>query len=87
MVYRPEIPDYAEDAAILRFYQLDSLEPEVWTDQISSPVDDLLPESALQQFSRKENEFLDAQENENANDLQVLDDSDPLGIRSSIFEQ
>ncbi|KAI8393547.1 exocyst complex component Sec5-domain-containing protein [Radiomyces spectabilis] len=87
MDYRREVQEYAEDAAILRFYNLDSLEPEVWTDEATGHQDE--QESTLQQFSRAG--MMDAHEpalrdTENETDLQMMDDSDPLGIHASIFE-
>lgn len=94
MLQRADIPEYAEDAAILRFYQLDTLEPEVWVDQVSGQQNEDVRESTLQQFSRRVdgqapevNRFSMFKEPDIANDLEVLDDSDPLGIRETIFEK
>lgn len=90
---RLDLPEYAEDAAILRFYHLDSLDPEVWVDDEESPDNnhELEKESSLQQFQHPE-------EDDNINtssikpfesdiDLQAIDDSDPLGVYSSIFPE
>ena len=80
MINRSEVPEYAEDAAILRFYELDSLEPEVWVDQI--PLDDVtVPDATLRRYSNRLDEPKDA------NDLQFADDTDPLGIHGSIFDE
>ena len=81
MINRAEIPEYAEDAALLRFYELDSLEPEVWVDQV--PLDDAtVPDATLRHFSQRFDE-----PNKDSNDLQFADDTDPLGIRGSIFDE
>ncbi|KAI8147481.1 exocyst complex component Sec5-domain-containing protein [Fennellomyces sp. T-0311] len=79
MINRSDVPEYAEDAAILRFYELDSLEPEVWVDQV--PLDDAtVSDATLRHFSHRFDEPKDS------NDLQFADDADPLGIRGSIFD-
>ncbi|KAI9311707.1 exocyst complex component Sec5-domain-containing protein [Dichotomocladium elegans] len=85
MINRSELPEYAEDAAILRFYQLESLEPEIWVDQPVSSLDEPVAESTLRHLSQR----YDGQQQDlsgNGNDLLVADDADPLGIRSSVFD-
>ncbi|KAI9257261.1 exocyst complex component Sec5-domain-containing protein [Phascolomyces articulosus] len=84
MINRTEVPEYAEDAALLRFYQLDSLEPEVWVDQV--PLDDAtVTDATLRHFSQRFDEPI-KDSNSGSNDLQFSDDTDPLGIRGSIFD-
>ena len=85
MINRAEIPEYAEDAALLRFYELDSLEPEVWVEQV--PLDDAtVPDATLRHFSQRFDEP-NKDSNSGSNDLQFADDTDPLGIRGSIFDE
>lgn len=79
------IPEFAEDAAILRFYNIDTLEPQVWVDEVygSRPTSHLGSASKhagpLDGSPNANQDFVDE------NDLQVQDDSDPLGIKKSIF--
>ncbi|KAI9483131.1 MAG: exocyst complex component Sec5-domain-containing protein [Benjaminiella poitrasii] len=88
---RLDLPEYAEDAAILRFYHLDSLDSDVWIDDeaTSNNNPEAEKESSIRQFQHPEQE--DAVNNssirssENEIDLQIIDDSDPLGIYRSIF--
>ncbi|KAI8641657.1 exocyst complex component Sec5-domain-containing protein [Parasitella parasitica] len=88
---RSDLPEYAEDAAILRFYHLDSLEPEVWVDDEESPENGRKQEkeSSLQQFQHPEQDnsvnTVPVRPSESDIDLQVIDDSDPLGVYPSIF--
>ncbi|KAG1118304.1 hypothetical protein G6F42_013231 [Rhizopus arrhizus] len=88
---RLDLPEYAEDAAILRFYHLDSLEPDVWVDDEEGDDHGHAheKESSLQQFQHPEqDDSLNAaslRPSESDIDLQVIDDSDPLGVYSSIF--
>jgi exocyst complex component 2 len=89
---RLDLPEYAEDAAILRFYHLDSLDPEVWVDdeEGSGNGHDQEKESSLQQFKHPEqDDTLNTTmgPSESDIDLQVIDDSDPLGVYSSIFPE
>lgn len=90
---RLDLPEYAEDAAILRFYHLDSLEPDVWVDDEEGD-DHGHPhekESSLQQFQHPEQDdslnTASLRPSESDIDLQVIDDSDPLGVYSSIFPE
>ncbi|KAI7877332.1 exocyst complex component Sec5-domain-containing protein [Mucor mucedo] len=88
---RLDLPEYAEDAAILRFYHLDSLDPDVWVDDEdnSDNNNDHEKESSIQQFKHPEEEdnlnISTIKPSESDIDLQVIDDSDPLGVYSSIF--
>jgi len=90
---RLDLPEYAEDAAILRFYHLDSLEPDVWVDDEEGDDHGHAheKESSLQQFQHPEqDDSLNAaslRPSESDIDLQVIDDSDPLGVYSSIFPE
>ncbi|KAG0174880.1 hypothetical protein DFQ28_007669 [Apophysomyces sp. BC1034] len=91
MAHRSDAQEYAEDAAILRFYQLDSLEPDAWVDEVSGYHDEPTQESTLQQFSRQGDGSgspaeLPRPTPENEGSLQLMDDSDPLGVYNSIFE-
>lgn len=90
---RLDLPEYAEDAAILRFYHLDSLEPDVWVDDEEGD-DHGHPhekESSIQQFQHPEQDdplnTASLRPSESDIDLQVIDDSDPLGVYSSIFPE
>ena len=90
---RPDLPEYAEDAAILRFYQIDSLDPEVWVDDEDGTenMQSQEKESSIQQFQHpEEDDMLNStavKRSESDIDLQAIDDSDPLGIYSSIFPE
>ncbi|KAL0086050.1 exocyst complex component Sec5-domain-containing protein [Phycomyces blakesleeanus] len=78
------IHDYVEDAAIMRFYGLDTLEPDVWMD-ISG--DDPSAESTFQQFARPGNVAeAHVAPSEAEVDSQALNDADPLGIYGSVLE-
>jgi exocyst complex component 2 len=80
------IPEFAEEAAILRFYNIENLEPEVWVDEVygSRPTSNFGP--ANKHLSRTADSSPNPQEDyADENDLQVQDDSDPLGIKKSIF--
>lgn len=79
-------PEFVEEAAILRFYNIDTLEPESWVDVVYGSRPNSHLASANKHFSRT----LDAspnpqQELVDENDLQVQDDSDPLGLKKTIF--
>ncbi|KAG1452616.1 hypothetical protein G6F56_007769 [Rhizopus delemar] len=74
------LPEYAEDAAILRFYHLDSLEPETWIEDEERQVD-LNRHSTFQHPEDIET----IQPSETDVELQGMNDGDPLGIYSSIF--
>ncbi|GAA5808629.1 hypothetical protein MFLAVUS_002021 [Mucor flavus] len=88
---RPDLPEYAEDAAILRFYRIDSLDPEVWVDDEEGPENDQEngKDSSIQQFQHPEKDDTmnksSIRPSESDIDLQAIDDSDPLGVYSSIF--
>lgn len=89
---RTDLPEYAEDAAILRFYHLDSLDPEVWVDDEEGfdNNQEQEKESSIQQFQHPEQDDTlhkptTVKQSESELDLQAIDDSDPLGIYSSIF--
>lgn len=90
---RLDLPEYAEDAAILRFYHLDSLDPDVWVDDEESPDNNQEheKESSIQQFKHPEEDdtlnITTIRPSESDIDLQVIDDSDPLGVYSSIFPE
>jgi exocyst complex component 2 len=89
---RLDLPEYAEDAAILRFYHLDSLDPEVWVDDEEGHDNghDHEEESSIQQFKHPEQDDTlntTMRPSESDIDLQVIDDSDPLGVYSSIFPE
>jgi exocyst complex component 2 len=90
---RLDLPEYAEDAAILRFYHLDSLDPNVWVDDEESPDSnhELEKESSIQQFQHPEEDDTinksSIRPSESDIDLQAIDDSDPLGVYSSIFPE
>ncbi|KAI9492453.1 exocyst complex component Sec5-domain-containing protein [Zychaea mexicana] len=85
MINRAEVPEYAEDAAIMRFYELDTVEPEVWVDQI--PLDDAtVSDATLRHFSQRYDEPI-KDSGSGSNDLQFADDTDPLGIRGTIFDE
>lgn len=90
---RLDLPEYAEDAAILRFYHLDSLDLDVWVDDEESPDNsqEHEKESSIQQFQHPEQDdsvnTATIRPSENDIDLQVIDDSDPLGVYSSIFPE
>lgn len=90
---RLDIPEYAEDAAILRFYHLDSLDPEVWVDDEddSENAHEQQQESSIQQFQHPEQDEdlkkTTIHPSETDMDLQAIDDSDPLGVYSSIFPE
>ncbi|KAF7732380.1 hypothetical protein EC973_005276 [Apophysomyces ossiformis] len=91
MVHRLDGQEFAEDAAILRFYQLDSLEPNTWVDETSGYHDEPTQESTLQQFARQGDASSSSMQlprspSETEGGLQLMDDSDPLGIYNSIFE-
>ncbi|KAJ2955817.1 hypothetical protein NQZ79_g8250 [Umbelopsis isabellina] len=80
------IPEFAEDAAILRFYNIDTLEPQVWVDEVYGSR----PTSHLGSAAKHAGPLDGGSPNANQdfvdeNDLQVQDDSDPLGIKKSIF--
>lgn len=79
-------PEFAEEAAILRFYNIDTLEPEEWIDEVygSRPTSHL--GSANKHLSRTVESGPNSQHDYvDENDLQVQDDTDPLGIKKSIF--
>ncbi|KAI8080296.1 exocyst complex component Sec5-domain-containing protein [Gilbertella persicaria] len=86
---RLDLPEYAEDAAVLRFYHLDSLEPEVWVDDEHHYDYDHEEKESIQQFHHPEQDDMTNQTtirpSETDIDLQVIDDSDPLGVYASIF--
>ncbi|KAI8970337.1 exocyst complex component Sec5-domain-containing protein [Mycotypha africana] len=88
---RLDLPEYAEDAAVLRFYHLDSLEPDVWVDDEETPDNSLERESeATRQFQHPEQDESASKQIhsfENDLDFQAIDDSDPLGIYPSIFPE
>lgn len=89
---RLDLPEYAEDAAILRFYHLDSLDPEVWVDDEEGDHNGLGQgkESSIQQFKHPEEDDTfntTIRPSESDIDLQVIDDTDPLGVYSSIFPE
>lgn len=90
---RPDLPEYAEDAAILRFYRIDSLDPEVWVDDEEGPENDQEngKDSSIQQFQHPEKDDTmnksSIRPSESDIDLQAIDDSDPLGVYSSIFPE
>lgn len=68
---------------VLRHYHLDSLEADEWVDDIHSRA--TARESALQQFSRTPIQMpeptIDEEDEED-----VSDESDPLGLKDSIFK-
>ncbi|KAI9248099.1 exocyst complex component Sec5-domain-containing protein [Sporodiniella umbellata] len=76
---RLDLPEYAEDAAILRFYRLDTLEPEVW-------VEDEEMESNRHSTFQHPEDIEPIQPSENEVELQAMDDGDPLGVYTSIFK-
>ncbi|CAO3587569.1 unnamed protein product [Absidia cylindrospora] len=88
--------EYAEDAAILRFYNVDSFEPDIWVDD--AEADDTSNETTKQQFDRRGEGLQQLQQQqqqetnltsplENDHDVQAsMDISDPLGLLPSIFE-
>ncbi|KAI7903981.1 exocyst complex component Sec5-domain-containing protein [Cokeromyces recurvatus] len=88
---RLDLPEYAEDAAILRFYHLDSLDSDVWIDDgvVSDNNQETEKESSIRQFQHPEQEdtvnSISIPPPENDIDLQIIDDSDPLGVYRSIF--
>jgi exocyst complex component 2 len=80
------IPEFAEDAAFLRFYNVDTLEPEVWVDEVYGSRPNSHLGSANKQLARTPESSPNPQQDfVDENDLQVQDDSDPLGIKKSIF--
>ncbi|KAI8083026.1 exocyst complex component Sec5-domain-containing protein [Halteromyces radiatus] len=85
-----ESNEYAEDAAILRFYNVDSFEPDIWVDDPDAePVSQ--QETTKQQFERR-GEASQQQQIPSASpsdhDIQAsMDISDPLGLLPSIFEK
>ncbi|KAL4212827.1 hypothetical protein CU097_004625 [Rhizopus azygosporus] len=82
---RLDLPEYAEDAAILRFYHLDSLEPEMWMDDEDN-ADKELNNNKFQHPEEEQQQLGTAvRPSETDIELQALDDSDPLGVYSSIF--
>ncbi|KAI8356677.1 exocyst complex component Sec5-domain-containing protein [Blakeslea trispora] len=76
---RVDLPEYAEDAAILRFYHLDSLDSETW-------VDDDLAETTHRTSTTFEQPS-SIRPSESDMDLQAMDDNDPLGVYRSIFPE
>ncbi|KAI8331626.1 exocyst complex component Sec5-domain-containing protein [Choanephora cucurbitarum] len=79
---RLDLPEYAEDAAILRFYHLDSLDSETW-------VEDEQTEAAPNRTSTFHHPEQPSAigPSESDMDLQAMDDSDPLGVYRSIFPE
>lgn len=91
---RTDLPEYAEDAAILRFYHLDSLDPDVWVDDEEGfdNSQEQEKESSIQQFQHPEQDDTlhkptTVKQSETELDLQAIDDSDPLGVYASIFPE
>ncbi|ORZ16960.1 exocyst complex component Sec5-domain-containing protein [Absidia repens] len=96
MTPQSENNEYAEDAAILRFYNVDSFEPDIWVDD--AEADDTSNETTKQQFDRRGEGLQQMQQQqqqetnlssplENDHDVQAsMDISDPLGLLPSIFE-
>ncbi|CAO3656981.1 unnamed protein product [Mucor hiemalis] len=89
---RTDLPEYAEDAAILRFYHLHSLDPDVWVDDEEGfdNSQEQEKESSIQQFQHPEQDDTlhkptTVKQSETELDLQAIDDSDPLGVYASIF--
>lgn len=79
-------PEFAEEAAILRFYNIDTLEPETWVDEVYGSRPNSHLGSANKHFSRTPESSPNPQQDfVDENDLQVQDDSDPLGLKQSIF--
>ena len=79
---RLDLPEYAEDAAILRFYHLDSLDSETW-------IEDEQTETAPNRTSTFHHPEQPSaiRPSESDMDLQAMDDSDPLGVYRSIFPE
>ncbi|KAI7871922.1 exocyst complex component Sec5-domain-containing protein [Spinellus fusiger] len=75
--------DYVEDAAIMRFYGMDTLETDVWVDV----TEDDMAESMYQQFARphETHTIPDIQPPVNSDGDSGLNDADPLGIYSSVL--
>ena len=85
---RSDVPEYAEDAAILRFYNLDSLDAEEWVDDEALDNSPEQEKDSMQQFQHPEEEMnTSLTKSQSANDLQIIDSSDPLGVYSSIFPE
>ncbi|KAI8987114.1 exocyst complex component Sec5-domain-containing protein [Pilobolus umbonatus] len=87
---RIDLPEYVEDAAILRFYHLDSLNSETWEEDEdnSESTREREKESTMKQFQHPEEDGTmntTIKLSESDMDLQLIDNSDPLGIQSSIF--
>ncbi|CAO3635122.1 unnamed protein product [Cunninghamella blakesleeana] len=79
--------EYAEDAAILHFYNIDSFEPDIWVD--NALEDTYQPQDTKQQFNRNNNNDNPQRAsmiNEHDRDMEVLDTSNPLGLLPSILE-
>ncbi|CDH55023.1 exocyst complex component sec5 [Lichtheimia corymbifera JMRC:FSU:9682] len=89
-ISRSELPEYAEDAALMRFYQLDTLEPEIWEEYPAGSLDEpVVAEITLRHLSQRyDAQLQDGAKDANSsnNDLQISDDADPLGIRNTIFD-
>lgn len=102
MAPESESNEYAEDAAILRFYNIDSFEPDVWIDDAEADPTNLRQETTKQQFDRRGDGPQQIQQAQNQQEQQMtlpspiendhtiqasMNTSDPLGLKPSIFEK